>query len=77
MKYWILLLIGFSLCANTYDEVFISGNSDNRCDIVFLQPNNESPTLPQDVAQMWDDTCKYYPFYGRYKNFFNIQIVTH
>ena len=76
MKYWILLLIGFSLCANTYDEVFISGNSDNRCDIVFLQPNNESPTLPQDVAQMWDDTCKYYPFYGRYKNFFNIHVIS-
>ena len=76
MKYWILFLISFSLCANIYDEVFISGNSDNRCDIVFLQPNNESPTLPQDVAQMWDETCDYYPFYKRYKNFFNIHVIS-
>lgn len=76
MRYWILFLISFSLSANTYDGVFISGNSDNRCDIVFLQPNNESPTLPQDVAQMWDDTCEHYPFYGRYKNFFNIHVIS-
>ena len=76
MRYWILFLISVSLSANTYDGVFISGNSDNRCDIVILQPNNESPTLPQDVAQMWDDTCEYYPFYGRYKNFFNIHVIS-
>ena len=76
MRYWILFLISYSLSANTYDRVFISGNSDNRCDIVILQPNNESPTLPQDVAQMWDDTCEYYPFYGRYKNFFNIHVIS-
>jgi hypothetical protein len=76
MRYWILFLISYSLSANTYDRVFISGNSNNRCDIVFLQPNNESPTLPQDVAQMWDDTCEYYPFYGRYKNFFNIHVIS-
>ena len=43
-----LLLIGFSLCANTYDEVFISGNSDNRLDIVFAQPENENPNLVKD-----------------------------
>jgi hypothetical protein len=76
MRYWILFLISYSLSANTYDGVFISGNSDNRCDIVILQPNNESPTLPQDVAQMWDDTCEYYPFYGRYKNFFNVHVIS-
>jgi hypothetical protein len=76
MRYWILFLISYSLTANTYDGVFISGNSDNRCDIVFLQPNNESPTLPQDVAQMWDDTCEHYPFYKRYKNFFNIHVIS-
>ena len=45
MKYWILFLISFSLCANTYDEVFISGNSGNRLDIVFAQPENENPNL--------------------------------
>ena len=72
MKYWILFLIGFSLCANTYDEVFISGNSDNRLDIVFAQPENENPNLVKDVSKMWNDACDYYPFYKRYKNFFSL-----
>ena len=76
MKYWILFLIGFSLCANTYDEVFISGNSDNRLDIVFAQPENENPNLVQDVLKMWNDACDYYPFYKRYKNFFNIHVIS-
>ena len=76
MKYWILFLISFSLCANTYDEVFISGNSDNRLDIVFAQPENENPNLVQDVSKMWNDACEYYPFYKRYKNFFNIHVIS-
>ena len=76
MKYWILFLISFSLCANTYDEVFISGNSDNRLDIVFAQPENENPNLVQDVLKIWNDACEYYPFYKRYKNFFNIHVIS-
>ena len=54
MKYWVLSLISVSLFANDYSAALISGDSKNRCDLVFLQHANEHENCSEKMLDMWN-----------------------